>query len=456
MPASGRQLIPLRATRSNAAILFVHGFLGDPSSTWRGFPGFLIGEPCLKNWDVFSFGYTTRARWDILGIWEADPSISILAGLLRTTASLSPLDQYQALAIIAHSMGGLVVQRALVDQPEFGQRVQFVLLFGTPSNGLIKAVPGRVAKQQLDDMAVGSSFLTALRKRWAERYRGGFPFYFRTAAGETDQFVPPNSSHDAFPLDVREVVPGNHLSMVKPDSASSPSVQLVVKAICQKAAVVDSAARALEMGRFQDAIRELEPNKDKLDQGGLVRLALALEKTGRQEDAVRLLEERAKDLTDVMGTLAGRYKRRWLNNSQQADGNRAYELYRRAYDLAVGKGEAAQAFYQGINVAFLENVFRKDSAAAQHMAHEVLRHCESAKAREPSGNPDIWRIATEAEARLVLGEFRAALARYAEALALNPEPWQVDSIFQQALLSADLTGGEKARRQILQIFRPQR
>lgn len=171
---------------------------------------------------------------------------------------------------------------------------------------------------------------------------------------------------------------------------------------------------------------------------------------------MRLLEERAKDLTDVMGTLAGRYKRRWLNNSQQADGNRAYELYRRAYDLAVGKGEAAQAFYQGINVAFLENVFRKDSAAAQHMAHEVLRHCESAKAREPSGNPDIWRIATEAEARLVLGEFRAALARYAEALALNPEPWQVDSIFQQALLSADLTGGEKARRQILQIFRPQR
>lgn len=317
MPASGRQLIPLRATRSNAAILFVHGFLGDPSSTWRGFPGFLIGEPCLKNWDVFSFGYTTRARWDILGIWEADPSISILAGLLRTTASLSPLDQYQALAIIAHSMGGLVVQRALVDQPEFGQRVQFVLLFGTPSNGLIKAVPGRVAKQQLDDMAVGSSFLTALRKRWAERYRGGFPFYFRTAAGETDQFVPPNSSHDAFPLDVREVVPGNHLSMVKPDSASSPSVQLVVKAICQKAAVVDCAARALELGRFQDAIRELEPNKDKLDQGGLVRLALALEKTGRQEDAVRLLEERAKDLTDVMGTLAGRYKRRSTTPSRR-------------------------------------------------------------------------------------------------------------------------------------------
>lgn len=454
MSASKSNLTSLRNTGSQAAIVFIHGFLGDPSSTWRGFPGFLLEEPCLKNWDVFSFGYTTRARWDFLGIWEADPSISIVAGLLRTTAGLSPLDRYEALALVAHSMGGLLAQRSLVDQREFARRVQFVLLFGTPSNGLVKALPGRVAKQQLNDMAVGSTFLGDLRKRWAELFGSGSPFYFRAIAGETDQFVPPLTSHDPFPSEVREVVPGNHLSMVKPDSASNLSVQLVIRAICQKAGVVDSAARAVEMERFQDAVQQLEPNRDRLDEAGLVRLALALEKTGRQQDAIQLLEKHAKNLTEAMGTLAGRYKRRWLNYSLKPDGDRAYELYRQAYDIALSKGDAAQAFYQGTNCAFLENSYRKDSAAAQRMAQEVLKHCETVKTKEPSASPDVWRIATEAEARLVLGEFPAAVAKYAEALALKPLPWQVDSIFQQALLAAETAGGKEARLKVLKLFLP--
>jgi alpha-beta hydrolase superfamily lysophospholipase len=36
--------------------------------------------------------------------------------LLRTTTSYPPLDAYAALAFVAHSMGGLVVQRALLDK----------------------------------------------------------------------------------------------------------------------------------------------------------------------------------------------------------------------------------------------------------------------------------------------------------------------------------------------------
>jgi|SRR5215469_9847564 len=140
MPAKAPELLEHRTSRSNlVAMLFVHGFSGDPTKTWGNFPSLLMGENRLNGWDVYSLGYHTGLSLDNVGIWRANPGLTSLAGLLATRTALEPLKQYQSLGLIAHSMGGLVVQRAVLDDTELRTRVGHVLLFGTPSAGLRKA-----------------------------------------------------------------------------------------------------------------------------------------------------------------------------------------------------------------------------------------------------------------------------------------------------------------------------
>src|SRR5436190_10988178 len=108
-------LTPIRNQAAEAAILFVHGFGGNPAETWGQFPDFLKDERGLSDWDMFSVGYTTRLVPDIVGIWKANAPIDRLAELLYTLTSYEPISKYKSLVFVSHSMGGLVTQRALVD-----------------------------------------------------------------------------------------------------------------------------------------------------------------------------------------------------------------------------------------------------------------------------------------------------------------------------------------------------
>src|SRR6516225_475190 len=96
-----------------AAIVFVHGFSGDRKKTWGRIPELLQKDRRLKEWDLYVFGYETHTRFDLLGLWSADPRIEEIAIKLKTTPEIGGRN-YSAIAFVAHSMGGLVVQRALV------------------------------------------------------------------------------------------------------------------------------------------------------------------------------------------------------------------------------------------------------------------------------------------------------------------------------------------------------
>ena len=133
------------------AVVFLHGFSGDRDDTWDRLPG-LLGT-VVADWDIYTLGYATTFRPDFLGVWSADPDLPILATMLTTQASIDPLKRYRSLALVAHSMGGLVVQRALVDDPELANRTEKVVLFGTPSAGLRKASWLFSWKRQLRNMA---------------------------------------------------------------------------------------------------------------------------------------------------------------------------------------------------------------------------------------------------------------------------------------------------------------
>ena len=126
-------------------------------------------------------------------------------------------------------------------------------------------------------------------------------------------------------------------------------------------------------------------------------LALAYDATGQGEKAIALIEEHAKKSTDkeatdkkaidLMGVLAGRFKRRWLLERSKQDADRATQLY----SDALGRAEKAkypdQVYYQAINVAFMALAADQDRKKAKELAQKALDHC--AKAED-----SVWKSAT--------------------------------------------------------------
>jgi len=431
--------------------LFIHGFGGDAAKTWGNFPSLLVAEPGLAGWDTFSLGYHTGLRMDIAGIWTADPDLAALSILLKGIAALDPLNGYESLTLIAHSMGGLIVQKALLDDPSFRQRIGHVFLFGTPSAGLQKAARTRFWKRQIRDMSASGTFIKDLRERWKKTFPGPLPFKFWAVAGDLDQFVPPESSIAPFPT-AQWVVPGNHISMVKPEDAQSLSFKIVLEGIMHGASTTgagDSARRAVELRDFRKAIDLLWERREGLDEDGLVLLALALEGVGRSKDAFELLKYARPDYTDALGVLAGRLKRRWLVERQQADADRAMELYQQGYDLSVQNARSDQAFYHGINIAFMQLAWRKNLEAAREMARNVIEQCE---VETKKGKRTVWCVATEGEAYLYLGQSGSAFLRYQEAVKARPRPRELDSIRMQAIQVAIELGNDSIARELERIL----
>jgi len=444
-------LFTYRDEDQSAAIVFIHGFYLNAENTWGDFPRLITEEPQLAHWDVFSIGYATNLWIDIAGLWKASPPIDRLALLLDTVCKNAPLDRYDAIALVAHSMGGLVVQRALVDSEDLRRRVAYLTLFGSPSNGLVKANLIKLWKRQIRDMAAGSPFILDLRRRWAQDVGDKPTFSFLTVAGDQDELVPSTSSLEPFPERYRGIIPGDHLTIASAKSAKDLQVEVLVKHLTNAAAPAgpwNSARVAVQSRDFQRAIDDLWPHREELDDATVVTLALALSSVGRDDDAIAVLKESGRSTTDQMGTLGGRLKRRWLAERKRDDAEEALRLYTGAYAEAKKKKDAAQCYYHAINVAFMQLAYKKDKDKAKEHAQHALGHCAAAE-------EDLWRFATEGEANLYLGHDDEAVAGYRKALGYEPKPWQLASMYEQASRVAELLAKPAVAEKLRKVFREQ-
>lgn len=429
------------------AVVFVHGFSGERDDTWDRFPG-LVGS-ATPDWDIFTVGYATTLLPDVVGIWSADPDLPILASMLRTQLGTPPFSQYRSLALIAHSMGGLVVQKALVDEATLGQRVRHVILFGTPSNGLRKAGWAPFWKRQLQNMAQGSSFIADLRRDWTRLYASP-PFNFLAVAGASDQFVPPDSSLGPFDTRVQRVVPGDHVSIVKPSNADAPSLTLLVATLQAGASPAPDPVAQLRLAaerpnaKVVEVVQKVETTAAWMSVKNIVDVALALDGAGRRDESVAFLERYKDQDCDIKGVLAGRMKRLWYDTEKTTYAERALSLYEEALR---GATTADQISYLAINVAFMKLVFADDAAAARSMAAIALEHASSVQ-------DDMWRTATIAEAHLYHERVEQALAEYRRLLTLQAEPWKHHSASLQASRVATKLGRHDLVEALEGIFTP--
>jgi pimeloyl-ACP methyl ester carboxylesterase len=438
---------------AKVAIVFVHGFTGDCRGTWGEIPDLLGKQPALAGWDLFGFGYESKRRFDIRNLWTCDAGLEEVATMLVSTPELSG---YERVAFVAHSMGGLVVQRALIQSDGLRGRTSHVVLFGTPSAGLTKARPLAALKQQIRDMNASGDFIRQLRSDWKARGLDQPRFHFLAVAGERDQFVPPASSIYPFGEAFRAVIPGDHLTMLETSAAlEAPVVKVLTEMLTQGAAVAgprSAAALAIEEGRFQQAIDQLWPVRAGLDHAGTTLLAMALDARHRRQDAIDVLRARGDSDIDTLGVLAGRYKRQWLVNQQEQDLERATELYQKGYEAACAEKNAGQCFYHGINLGYLKLATER-LAEAKTLAGAVLQHC--ADYATLSQKDMFWRLASEGDAFVILGQKHDGLAKHAQAAALKIQPWQALSMEEQAVRVADLCGWSEAEQdQLADLYLP--
>lgn len=424
----------LRQNQTKAAIVFLHGFGGNTTRTWGDFPSLVATSSALDKWDICALGYNTSLVPDIFGLWRADASIEMYSTYLCTCLLDGALSKYSALTLVGHSMGGLIIQHALVNNERVRSKVSHVFLFATPSAGISREYSLLTRfKRPVEDMMQGSTFITNLRAGWAHHFTSTTPFELRVVAGDRDALVPPESVLTPFPDMVHAVSAGDHIQVVKPKVFEDPSVQLVTNTLAGNgigAGHLNSAAVALELLAYRRVIDQLEPNKDNLDEGSALYYALALESIGQSQDAISYLKSRKLNSTDAYGVLAGRLKRRWLVARSDLDAQRALELYSNAYQRSVGNADHEQASYHQINIAFLQTVYGQNHCSAKEHARSVLKHCADSK-------QTLWCRASQAEAHLILGNYDISTAFYKLAVEMNPEPRQVRSMFQQAAYLAD-------------------
>jgi tetratricopeptide (TPR) repeat protein len=299
-------------------------------------------------------------------------------------------------------------------------------------------------------MAEGSPFITELRQAWKQRYGVRSPFDFLVVAGASDQFVPPASSLVPFDAKLQRVVPGDHVSIVKPANADAPSLTLVVATLgAGKAPARDPVAElrlAAERpsAKASELVKKVEAESTEMSVKDIVDAALALEGAGKRAESIALLERYKDRNTDIKGSLGGRVKRQWLESEQKEQGDRALGLYQEALNAAT---TSDQIFYLAINVAFMKFVFANEKFTAQAMATLALQHAS------PPGD-DVWKTATVAEAYLYLGRADEALAEYRRLLTLNAEAWKHRSASLQASRIAAKLGNPDLVEELEAIFTP--
>src|SRR4051794_4435692 len=128
----------IRQSHREAVLVFVHGIFGDANDTWTSdqgayWPKLLTSDLSFDKWDIYVASYATPHIGNRTTI---DDVVNSLDQQFRHDKVLST---HRGVAFIAHSLGGLVVQRYLIthrpSEAWIPYTVPFIYFFATPQTG---------------------------------------------------------------------------------------------------------------------------------------------------------------------------------------------------------------------------------------------------------------------------------------------------------------------------------
>lgn len=398
-------------SEGNNLLLFLHGFSGESKDTFGSIPNMLQSDSNFDGWAMKSLGYSPVVQPKLgKDIWGAILDVDKIAGYLKTSIQFK-LKDYDRIAIVAHSLGGLVAQKAIINlDKENRNRISHFIMFGTPSNGIAPAVLTKQWNKKYTELSSEDEFITSLRNDWSQTFNGKYPFKLKVAASTDDEFVSLESCHDPFDEKYREFVEKKHLDMVKPKSNKDATYALIIDTLTGSKFFKEyknTEEINLILGKYDSVVKKLLPNKDNLDKRGLTQLIFALEGLERKTEVYELLNNHpvAKDNTDLMGILGGRHKRDYLKTFSAESSKLALEYYSKALKISEKNEDYSQIYYHAINLAFLSIVADENESKMMKFAKQALEateHCRN----------NVWKYATVAEANMYIGDLEKAKAFY--------------------------------------------
>jgi pimeloyl-ACP methyl ester carboxylesterase len=148
-------------------IVFVHGFHGD-HETWRAangayWPQLIQTDPHFQKSDVVVAEYPTPSMHGQL-------STSQLSQILWEGLKRQGVWEHREVVIIAHSLGGILTEKMLLNHPADAAHVRFIVSYATPHQGSFVANLAKIYDSDplLTDLRESNdnSFLMDLEQQW--------------------------------------------------------------------------------------------------------------------------------------------------------------------------------------------------------------------------------------------------------------------------------------------------
>lgn len=399
-------------------IIFVHGFSGEAASSFGNIPKFLEQNNNMNDWDLFPLGFSEYVN-PAMGknIWASVDDIDKIADYLSTSLKYK-FGKYKRIAVVAHGLGGLVAQKALINLPDKHlKRIGQVFLFATPSNGIASSVFAKLWNKHLKELSEDGQFIKTLRQNWQNKFSDNKLFILKVIAATHDEFVTTNACFKPFKSDECISIIGNHFSLIKPKDTNNDSYNLILELLAknnaQKSSNKTTASNTIT-DNYTNVVNELLPKVAHLDKRGLEKLTYALEALDRGEEAILILQKHklTKNNSDLLGIIGGRYKRRYLVSYIQKDGIEALNYYKKALDIAQANKDSQQIYYLAINLAFLNLIVNESQKDMKTYANTAIKACDK------DSFSSLWKLATLAEANLYLGNLDKSKKFYLEASKL--------------------------------------
>lgn len=231
----------------NTAVLFIHG-LGGSYKTWGKFANHLKLKWVNKtSYSIKYDEYYPNEMWyDKIPIISylikivTGPNIEELSEHLKTVVDEVCYD-YEHVIIIAHSMGGLVSRKYIIEtikrKKKLG-KVKALITYATPHLGSRHANIFKVSlyfifryitfqkSEQIIDLSKKSDFLNKLNKEWSE-LRVEDKIKFTRVVGLNDWIVNSRSSSYIDDENVKKVANKGHFSIIVPNKRNPDTAFLV-------------------------------------------------------------------------------------------------------------------------------------------------------------------------------------------------------------------------------------
>lgn len=228
-----RSLLPEAQAKQakRVAVVFVHGLLSSPT-VWAPFIDLITQDDDLAGLDLFAFEYSTP--FIKTSPLQRIPDFDVIADKLKTYLE-DVLAEYPALVLVTHSQGGLVAQRFLSRMLNQSRgldltRVKRLIMFACPNTGsqiflVLRRMTWFWRHPQERELRPLNEAITAAHRVVLNQvvHAAGYdkqecPISVSVYAGEVDNIVTPASALSVFPGAQTGVLPGDHFTIVRPDS----------------------------------------------------------------------------------------------------------------------------------------------------------------------------------------------------------------------------------------------